>query len=192
MFVAGALIQWLRDELGIIESAQESEALARTVEDSAGVYVVPAFTGLGAPYWDAQARGALFGLTRGTKRAHIVRAAIESLAFQVADVARTMEQDAGIAIDRLDVDGGASSNDLLMQFQADILGAAIDRPAVTESTALGAAFLAGLSTGFWSGPEELAALREGGEVFGPTMDAAQRDARMAAWHDAVGRTLSSR
>ena len=192
VFVAGALIQWLRDELGIIESAQESEALARTVEDSAGVYVVPAFTGLGAPYWDAQARGALFGLTRGTKRAHIVRAAIESLAFQVADVARTMEQDAGIAIDRLDVDGGASSNDLLMQFQADILGAAIDRPAVTESTALGAAFLAGLSTGFWSGPEELAALREGGEVFGPTMDAAQRDARMAAWHDAVGRTLSSR
>ncbi|MDO4443041.1 MAG: glycerol kinase GlpK [Slackia sp.] len=192
VFVAGALIQWLRDELGIIESAEESEALARTVADSAGVYVVPAFTGLGAPYWDAQARGALFGLTRGTGRAHIARAAIESLAFQVADVARTMERDARMEIDRLDVDGGASANDLLMQFQADILGAAIDRPAITESTALGAAFLAGLSTGFWSGLEEVAALRSGGRRFLPAMDEAERAERMAGWHDAVGRTLSSR
>lgn len=192
VFVAGALIQWLRDELGIIESAEESEALARTVKDSAGVYVVPAFTGLGAPYWDAQARGALFGLTRGTGRAHIARAAIESLAFQVADVARTMERDAHMKIDRLGVDGGASANDLLMQFQADILGAAIDRPAITESTALGAAFLAGLKTGFWSGLDEVASLRAGGRRFLPAMDEAVRAERMAGWHDAVARTLSSR
>ena len=120
-----------------------------TVEDSAGVYIVPAFTGLGAPYWDADARGAIYGLTRGATRAHIVRAALESLAYQVADVARTMEQDSGMRIDELNVDGGASDNNLLMQIQADILGAQLNRPAVIESTGLGAAFLAGLNTGFW-------------------------------------------
>lgn len=191
VFVAGALIQWLRDELGIIGSAAESEALAATVEDTAGVYVVPAFTGLGAPYWDAQARGAIFGLTRGATRAHVARAALESLAFQVADVARTMEQDAGIAIDQLNVDGGASANDLLMQFQADILNAQINRPQVTESTALGAAFLAGLNTGFWSGLEEIRAMRERDDHFLPAMDASVRERRMAGWHDAVRRVLSN-
>lgn len=192
VFVAGSLIQWLRDELGIIDTAAESEALAATVDDAAGVYVVPAFTGLGAPYWDAQARGAVFGLTRGATKAHIARAALESLAFQVADVARTMEQDAGMRIDRLNVDGGASSNDLLMQFQADILDACVSRPAVTESTALGAAFLAGLQTGFWTDVEQIAALREEGERFDAHMDASTRRERMAGWHDAVSRVLTRR
>ncbi|MDO4590152.1 MAG: glycerol kinase GlpK [Slackia sp.] len=192
VFVAGALIQWLRDELGIIDTAAESETLAATVDDAAGVYVVPAFTGLGAPYWDAQARGAVFGLTRGATKAHIARAALESLAFQVADVARTMEQDAGMRIDRLNVDGGASSNDLLMQFQADILDACVSRPAVTESTALGAAFLAGLQTGFWTDVDQIASLREEGERFESHMDASTRCERMAGWHDAVSRVLTRR
>ena len=190
VFVAGALIQWLRDELGIIGSAAESEALAASVQDTAGVYVVPAFTGLGAPYWDAQARGAIFGLTRGATRAHVARAALESLAFQVADVARTMEQDAGIVIDQLNVDGGASANDLLMQMQSDILNAQINRPVVIESTALGAAFLAGLNTGFWESLQEIRAMREPDEHFLPAMDAATREERMAGWHDAVRRVLT--
>lgn len=190
VFVAGALIQWLRDELGIIGSAAESEALAASVQDTAGVYVVPAFTGLGAPYWDAQARGAIFGLTRGATRAHVVRAALESLAFQVADVARTMEQDAGIVIDQLNVDGGASANDLLMQMQSDILNAQINRPVVIESTALGAAFLAGLNTGFWESLQEIRAMREPDEHFLPAMDEATREERMAGWHDAVRRVLA--
>ena len=190
VFVAGALIQWLRDELGIIGSAAESEALAASVQDTAGVYVVPAFTGLGAPYWDAQARGAIFGLTRGATRAHVVRAALESLAFQVADVARTMEQDAGIVIDQLNVDGGASANDLLMQMQSDILNAQINRPVVIESTALGAAFLAGLNTGFWESLQEIRAMREPDEHFLPAMDEATREERMAGWHDAVRRVLT--
>ncbi len=190
VFVAGALIQWLRDELGIIGSAAESEALAASVQDTAGVYVVPAFTGLGAPYWDAQARGAIFGLTRGATRAHVARAALESLAFQVADVARTMEQDAGIVIDQLNVDGGASANDLLMQMQSDILNAQINRPVVIESTALGAAFLAGLNTGFWESLQEIRAMREPDEHFLPAMDEATREERMAGWHDAVRRVLT--
>lgn len=190
VFVAGALIQWLRDELGIIESAAESETLAATVDDAAGVYVVPAFTGMGAPYWDSRARGAILGLTRGATRAHIARAAIESLAFQVADVARTMEQDAGMRIDQLNVDGGASANNLLVRFQADILDAQINRPAVTESTALGAAFLAGLNTGFWKSTADIRAMREPDEHFLPSMDASVREARMAGWHDAVRRVLS--
>ncbi len=191
VFVAGALIQWLRDELGIIKSAQESEALALTVEDSAGVYIVPAFTGLGAPYWDADARGAIYGLTRGATRAHIVRAALESLAYQVADVARTMEQDSGMRIDELNVDGGASGNDLLMQIQADILGAQLNRPAVIESTGLGAAFLAGLNTGFWKDLDEVRSIRAHDDHFLPRMDSLARRQRMAGWHDAVRRTLSS-
>lgn len=190
VFVAGALIQWLRDELGIIGSAAESEVLAASVQDTAGVYVVPAFTGLGAPYWDAQARGAVFGLTRGATRAHVARAALESLAFQVADVARTMEQDAGIVIDQLNVDGGASANDLLMQMQSDILNAQINRPVVIESTALGAAFLAGLNTGFWESLQQIRAMREPDEHFYPAMDAAVREERMAGWHDAVRRVLT--
>ena len=191
VFVAGALIQWLRDELGIIKSAQESEALALTVEDSAGVYIVPAFTGLGAPYWDADARGAIYGLTRGATRAHIVRAALESLAYQVADVARTMEQDSGMRIDELNVDGGASGNDLLMQIQADILGAQLNRPAVIESTGLGAAFLAGLNTGFWKDLDEVRSIRAHDDHFLPRMDSLARRQRMAGWHDAVRRPLSA-
>ena len=145
---------------------------------------------MGAPYWDAQARGAIFGLTRGATRAHVARAALESLAFQVADVARTMEQDAGIVIDQLNVDGGASANDLLMQMQSDILNAQINRPVVIESTALGAAFLAGLNTGFWESLQEIRAMREPDEHFLPAMDEATREERMAGWHDAVRRVLT--
>lgn len=190
VFVAGALIQWLRDELGLIQDAAETEALARSVEDCAGVVVVPAFTGLGAPYWDPDARGALLGLTRGTSRAHIVRAALESLAFLVADVAHTMEKDAGVAIEQLNVDGGASANDFLMQFQADILAAQINRPQILESTALGAAFLAGLNTGFWESTEQLCGLRETDDRFVCSLGEQQRAERLSAWHDAVRRVMT--
>ena len=190
MFVAGALVQWLRDELGIISSASESEELARSVDDTAGVYVVPAFTGLGAPYWDSEARGAILGLTRGANRAHIVRAALESMAFQVADVAHTMEKDSGIAITELNVDGGASGNDFLLQFQSDILGASLNRPKVIESTGAGAAFLAGLSTGFWEDMAQIRALREHDDHFTPKMDAEEREGLMAGWHEAVRRVMT--
>ena len=190
VFVAGALIQWLRDELGIISDAAESETLARSVKDTAGVYVVPAFTGLGAPYWDSEARGAILGLTRGANKAHIARAALESMAFQVADVAHTMEKDSGIAIAELNVDGGASGNDFLLQFQSDILGARLNRPKVIESTGAGAAFLAGLSTGFWEDMAQIRALCEHDDHFTPKMDAAERDALMAGWHDAVRRVMT--
>lgn len=192
VFVAGALIQWLRDELGIISSASESEELARSVPDTAGVHVVPAFTGLGAPYWDSEARGAILGLTRGASRAHIVRASLESMAFQVADVAQTMEKDSGIEISELNVDGGASSNDFLLQFQSDILGARLNRPKVIESTGAGAAFLAGLSTGFWRDLAEIRAMRETDDHFEPAMDADRRDLLMAGWHDAVDRVKAQR
>ena len=153
---AGA-VQWLRDELGLIGSAEESAALAASVPDSGGVIVVPAFTGLGAPWWDAYARGAVLGLTRGSGRAELVRATLESIAFQSRDVADAMSADAGLALQTLRVDGGAAANDFLMQFQADILGVPVQRPAVTETTALGAAYLAGLAVGFWAGSEEIAA-----------------------------------
>lgn len=191
VFVAGALIQWLRDELGIISSAAESEELARSVPDTAGVHVVPAFTGLGAPYWDSEARGAILGLTRGANRAHIVRAALESMAFQVADVARTMERDCGMKITGLNVDGGACGNDFLMQFQADILGARINRPQVRESTGAGAAFLAGLSTGFWKSASEIRTLREADDCFKPAMGEGERAERMDAWHEAVRRVMTA-
>ena len=190
VFVAGALVQWMRDELGIIATASESEDLARTVESSDGVYVVPAFTGLGAPYWDSDARGAILGLTRGTTRGHIARAGLESLAFQVADVASTMAADAGIPIAELHVDGGASVNNLMLQFQADILDATLLRPAVTESTAWGAAMLAGLSTGFWESTDELALLRSSGDRFVSKMGERERAARLAGWHEAVGRIMT--
>ena len=185
VFMAGALIQWLRDELGLISTAAESEELARSVDDTAGVHVVPAFTGLGAPYWDSQARGAILGLTRGANRAHIVRAALESLAFQVADLVGAMEADAGFPFREVHVDGGASANDFLMQFQSDVLGCALHRPACLETTALGAAYLAGLSTGFWKDTAELSALRENEKDFAPQMDAALRDKLLQDWHDAV-------
>ena len=189
VFVAGALIQWLRDELGIIRDAAETESLARSVPDTGGVYVVPAFTGLGAPWWEPDARGAVLGLTRGTGRAHLVRAALEALAYQIRDLADAMEADAGSALDVLNVDGGASANDFLMQFQADLLGCELRRPANTETTSLGAAFLAGLASGFWGGTDELVALRETDDVFRRTMDPARVDALLAGWHDAVRRVM---
>ena len=189
IFVCGAVVQWLRDELGIIKTSAETEELARSVPDTAGVVVVPAFTGLGAPYWDAEARGAIFGLTRGANKAHLARAALESMAYQVADVARTMEKDSGCKIEQLNVDGGASANDFLMQFQADILNAQLNRPKVLESTGLGAAFLAGLSTGFWRDTAELRRLRERDEHFLPQMIESDRNERLSMWHAAVGKVL---
>ena len=189
VFVGGAVIQWLRDELGLIRTAAESEALAREVADTGGVYLVPAFTGLGAPWWEADARGTICGITRGTNRNHIVRAALESIAYQVADLVRAMEADAGRTIDVLNVDGGASANDLLMQFQADVTRRTLHRPQNVETTALGAAYLAGLSCGFWSGTDELAALRATDDVFEPRMDSARADELFAGWADAVRRTI---
>lgn len=192
VFVAGALIQWLRDELGLISTAAESEAVARSVPDTGGVRVVPAFTGLGAPYWDAQARGSIVGITRGTTKAHVVRAALESLAYQVADLVRAMEADAGAALRELNVDGGAAANNFLMQFQSDVLGCALRRPACTESTALGASYLAGLATGFWKGTDDLRALRSGDELFAPQMDGGTREALLDSWHRAVEVTRAYR
>lgn len=189
MFVAGALIQWLRDELGLIDAADETDALARSVEGTDGVYVVPAFTGLGAPYWDADARGAVYGLTRGTTRAQLVRAALESLAYQVHDLAVAMEADAGVPLRALNVDGGASANDFLMQFQSDLLRCELRRPQNTETTALGAAFLAGLATGFWKDAEVLCELRSSDEHFEPSMDDARREALLEGWKRAVRKTM---
>ena len=189
VFVAGAVIQWLRDELGLIRDAAETEYLASSVEDNAGVYIVPAFTGLGAPYWAADARGTITGLTRGANRAHIARAALESLAYQSADLVRAMEADAGAPIKTLNVDGGASRNNFLMQFQADMLGCEIRRPQNTETTSLGAAYLAGLAVGFWSGTDELRSLRTTDDVFERKMAPEQVDAYLAGWKEAVRRTL---
>ena len=189
VFVAGALIQWLRDELGLIDTADETDALARSVEGTDGVYVVPAFTGLGAPYWDADARGAVYGLTRGTTRAQLVRAALESLAYQVHDLAVAMEADAGVPLRALNVDGGASANDFLMQFQSDLLQCELRRPQNTETTALGAAFLAGLATGFWKDAEILCELRSSDEHFAPSMDDARREALLEGWRRAVRKTM---
>ena len=190
VFVAGAAIQWLRDELGLIRDAAESEALARSVPDSLGVYVVPAFTGLGTPWWDMQARGAIVGLTRGAGRAHVVRATLESLAYQTRDVVEVMKADAGIALRELRVDGGASANDFLMQLQADLLGVPVDRPHLVETTAAGAGFLAGLGSGFWPGPDALRDVRRRERLFEPSMPAAERDRLYSGWRGAVKRVLT--
>ncbi len=190
VFMGGALIQWLRDGLGLIETAAESEALARSVDSCEGVYVVPAFTGLGAPYWDADARGAIYGLTRGITTAHIVRAALESLAYQVHDLVRAMEADTGVPLKVLNVDGGASANDFLMQFQSDILDKPLRRPELLETTALGAAYLAGLATGFWESLEQLRSFREDDDIFLPNQDVERMQARLSGWHDAIARTVS--
>jgi glycerol kinase len=190
VFVAGAVVQWLRDSLGIIKSSSEVEALAASVADTDGVVFVPAFVGLGAPYWDSTARGALSGLTRGSTRAHIARAALESIAFQSAEVLQAMEQDAGLKLTELRVDGGATTNNLLMQFQADLLGVPVVRPKVLETTAQGAAYLAGLAVGYWKDQAELATLWEKDRVFEPQMGADQAGARLAAWRAAVGRVRS--
>ncbi|MEE8556420.1 MAG: glycerol kinase GlpK [Myxococcota bacterium] len=188
IFIAGAGVQWLRDELGLIETAEETERLALSVPDSGGVYVVPAFTGLGAPYWDPRARGTIVGLTRGTGRAHIVRATLEAIAYQTRDVLHCFEHDAGLHPDGLKVDGGATANDFLMQFQADILGIPIRRPEVLETTALGAAYLAGLAVGFWSDRAQLDKNVRGGRIFEPSLDSGPRDALYEGWRRAVERS----
>ncbi|MDB5296366.1 MAG: glycerol kinase [Phycisphaerales bacterium] len=187
VFVGGAVVQWLRDGLGIIKSAADVERLAASVPDSGGVYLVPAFAGLGAPHWDQYARGTITGLTRGTTAAHFARAALEGIAFQVADVLDLMQRDAGIPIAELRADGGAAANDLLLQFQADVLGVPVVRPRVTETTALGAAYLAGLAVGFWSGPEDVRANWQVERRFEPSLSPADRDHRRSRWNEALQR-----
>lgn len=189
IFIAGAAIQWLRDELKIIENSPQSEEYAQRVSDTNGVYVVPAFVGLGAPYWDMYARGAILGLTRGVKREHIIRATLESLAYQTRDVLEAMQDDSGIKLSALKVDGGASANNFLMQFQADILGVPVDRPTVIETTALGASYLAGIATGFWSGREEVAKNWGVDRHFEPNMDVATREKLYSGWKKAVERSM---
>jgi glycerol kinase len=188
VFVAGAAVQWLRDELGILHSAAESEALARSVPDTGGVYVVPAFTGLGAPYWDPLARGTIVGLTRGTNRAHLVRATLEAIAFESTDLLRCFERDTGVRTHQLQVDGGATANDFLMQFQADVMGAPVRRPKVLETTALGAAYLAGLSSGFWKDRRQIAKNWQEDRTFEPAISEAKREELYSGWLRAVERS----
>ena len=190
VFVGGAVIQWLRDALELIQSANETEALATTVEDNGGVYLVPAFTGLGAPWWDMRARGVITGLTRGASKAHIIRAALESIAYQSRDVLHTMEKDTGKAISRLKVDGGACANNFLMQFQADILDVPVERGQVLETTALGAAFLAGLAVGFWRDTSELEGIWQLDRAFVPDMSQDKRNQLLTEWNYAVNKAKS--
>ncbi|MEE8105957.1 MAG: glycerol kinase GlpK [Planctomycetota bacterium] len=185
VFIGGALVQWLRDGLGLIEQVSDIEALARSVEDSGDVYLVPAFAGLGAPHWDPYARGLLVGLTRGTTRGHVARAALDAIAFQVADVMDAMREDSGIDLAALRVDGGAAVNDLLLQIQADLLGVPVVRPAVNETTALGAAYLAGLAVGYWKDRDAIAANGSTERRFEPVLPADQAASRRARWRDAV-------
>ncbi len=187
IFIAGAVIQWLRDELKLIDSAADSEYFASKVEDSNGVYVVPAFAGLGAPYWDMYARGTIVGLTRGSNKNHIIRAALESIAYQSKDLIRAMEMDSGINLTTLKVDGGAVANDLLMQFQSDILGVPVQRPEVIETTALGAAYLAGMAVGFWGSKEELSASWNLDKEFTPSMDEDKKEKLYTGWRRAIKR-----
>ena len=189
VFIAGAVVQWLRDGLGIIRKSSDVESLAATVEDSAGVYMVPAFTGLGAPHWNADARGTMFGITRGTTSGHIARAALESIAYQTMDVLKSMEADSGIAIKELRVDGGATSNDLLMQFQSDILKTRVLRPTVTETTALGAAYLAGLAVGYWDNIEAIQQQWQINQSFEPRMNDDTRNHLITGWQKAVNATI---
>ncbi len=188
VFIGGAAVQWLRDGLGIIEKSSDVEKLAASVPDAGGVVLVPAFTGLGAPHWDPTARGAIFGLSRGSTRAHIARATLESIAFQSAELAAAMCEDAGFPIAELRVDGGAAVNNFLMQFQADLMGVSVVRPKITETTALGAAYLAGLAVGFWKTTEEIASLWAIERKFMPDLSPKDNDTRMAAWRHAVERT----
>lgn len=187
MFVGGASIQWLRDELKLIDEATDSEYFATKVKDSNGVYVVPAFTGLGAPYWDPYARGAIFGLTRGANRNHIIRATLESIAYQTRDVLDAMQADSGERLKALRVDGGAVANNFLMQFQSDILGTSVERPAVRESTALGAAYLAGIAVGFWESLDELQSKATIEKVFKPGIETTERNYKYEGWKKAVAR-----
>ncbi|MDZ7371182.1 MAG: glycerol kinase GlpK [candidate division KSB1 bacterium] len=185
VFIAGAAIQWLRDELKLIEKASDSEAAARAVPDTNGVYLVPAFVGLGAPHWDMEARGVIVGLTRGAKREHLIRAALEAIAYQSCDVIEAMRQDADLPINELRVDGGAAQNDFLMQFQADLLDLPIRRPRQIESTALGAAYLAGLAVKFWETPDQIEEQSHDDRVFSPAMSREKREALLAGWRRAV-------
>lgn len=187
IFIAGALVQWLRDGLGMIRNSAEIEALAGTVTDNGGVYLVPALAGLGAPHWDQYARGTLLGISRGTTTGHIARAALEGIALQVYDVVQAMNQDSGISLQELRVDGGASKNNLLMQIQADLLGVPVVRPKMTETTALGAAYLAGLAVGYWSGTHEIAEIWQADRRFEPQMPANQRQRLLYTWSRAVER-----
>ncbi|MBI1277124.1 MAG: glycerol kinase GlpK [Anaerolineaceae bacterium] len=187
VFIAGAAVQWLRDEMKLVANASETEAIAASIPDTSGVYVVPAFVGLGAPYWDQYARGAIVGLTRGSGRAQIVRATLESVAYQTRDVLEAMRADSGLALQALRVDGGMVRNDFLMQFQADILGVPVQRPSVTETTALGAAYLAGLATGYWSTQEEIVHQWAVEKTFEPKMSTETRDTLYAGWKRAVER-----
>ncbi|MCI8514694.1 MAG: glycerol kinase GlpK [Lachnospiraceae bacterium] len=185
VFVAGAAVQWLRDEMRMIRKASQSEAYAGAVEDTNGVYLVPAFAGMGAPYWDPYARGTVVGITRGCKKEHFIRAALESIAYQVEDVIKAMEEDSGIHLESLKVDGGASANDFLMQFQADLLGERVLRPACIETTALGAAYLAGLALGYWKDKEEIRQNWQLGEAFAPRLGEARREELRKGWRRAV-------
>ena len=187
IFVAGSVVQWLRDGLGIIKSSVEVEELAASVPDNGGVYFVPALTGLGAPHWDQYARGTIVGITRGVNKYHIIRATLESLAYQVNDVLDAMKADSGIDLAALKVDGGASANNFLMQTQADIIGAPVNRPVCVETTAMGAAYLAGLAVGFWKDLKEIQSVRSIDRKFAPSMGAGERAERMHGWHKAVDR-----
>jgi glycerol kinase len=189
IFVGGASIQWLRDEFRMLKNASESERYALEVEDTNGVYVVPAFTGLGAPYWDPYARGTVMGLTRGAKKEHFIRATLESIAYQTNDVLKAMQEDSGISLVELNVDGGASSNNFLMQFQSDILGVQVDRPQVVETTALGAAYLAGLAVGYWKDKEEISQNRRLDRNFKPNMEEEKRVKLLRGWHRALKRAM---
>jgi len=188
VFIGGAVVQWLRDGLQLIRTAEDVEALARSVPDNGGVYLVPAFAGLGAPHWDAYARGAIFGLTRGATAGHIARAVLEAIAFQSADVLAAMERDAAITLTELRVDGGATGNDLLLQFQADVLGVPVVRSQVRETTALGAAYLAGLAVGYWNGDADIVANWHADRRFDPAMPRSRVEALREGWDKAVART----
>jgi glycerol kinase len=188
VFIGGAVVQWLRDGLGLIRQSADVEKLAASVPDSGGVYVVPAFVGLGAPYWDPFARGAILGITRGTTAGHLARAAVDSIAFQTRDLVEAMQKDAGLKLAELKVDGGASANDTLMQIQADLLGTTVRRPVVRETTALGAAYLAGLAVGYWKDSTDIERNWALDSSFAPQMPPERRDALCAGWHRAVGRS----
>jgi glycerol kinase len=190
VFIGGAVVQWLRDGLGLIRSSEEVGPLAESVADNGGVYLVPAFAGLGAPHWDQYARGVIIGLTRGSTAGHIARAALEGIAYQVADLGDAMQADSGVPLTELRVDGGASRNDLLMQFQADILNVPVVRPAVTETTALGAAYLAGLAVGFWKDADDLARHWKADRRFEPQMPRAQASRLRERWNEALARSKS--
>ena len=189
VFIAGASVQWLRDEMRLIDSAEDSEYMATKVNDTNGCYVVPAFTGLGAPYWNQYARGTIVGITRGVNKYHIIRATLESIAYETSDVLSAMEKDSGVKLNELKVDGGASANNFLMQTQADIINATVARPSCLESTAMGAAFLAGLSTGYWSSRDELRTVISIDRVYKPAITEEERQIRLAGWQKAVGRSF---